>query len=336
MLDEECEWSRPRTFRIPRSAEGLLTRTHPYLMTVLVVGSVALDSVETPFGRATDVLGGSGTFFSASASLFAPVQLVGVVGSDYPVEKLEPLTKRGVDLAGLERAEGASFRWRGRYRHDLNSAETLETHLGVFSHFSPKIPAQFRRAPFVFLANIDPRLQLDVLRQVDKPRLVACDTMNFWIESRRPELLELLSKVDLITINDGEARQLTEKSNLVKAARWIMERGPRLVIIKKGEHGAFMFTKKEVFFAPAYPLEDVFDPTGAGDSFAGGFMGYLACTGDLDEENLRRAVVFGSALGSFAVEKFSIERLLEIGRGEIDARVREFRRLVAFEAALPA
>ena len=305
-------------------------------MTLLVVGSVALDSVETPFGKATDVLGGSGTFFSAAASLLGPVQLVGVVGSDYPIERLEPLAKRGVDLAGLERAEGSSFRWRGRYRHDLNSAETLETHLGVFSHFSPKIPAQFRRAPFVFLANIDPRLQLDVLRQVEKPRLVACDTMNFWIESRRPDILTLLGKVDLITLNDGEARQLTEQANLVKAAKWIMARGPRLVIIKKGEHGAFMFTREEIFFAPAYPLEDVFDPTGAGDSFAGGFMGYLACTGDLGEDSLRRAVVYGSALGSFAVEKFSIDRLLEIGRPEVERRVHEFRRLVAFEEALPA
>src|SRR5258705_13088005 len=185
-------------------------------MTVLVVGSVALDSVETPFGKAEDVLGGSGTFFSASASHFSPVQLVGVVGSDYPIEKLEPLAKRGVDLAGLERAEGESFRWRGRYRHDLNSAETLETRLGVFSHFSPKIPEQFKKAPFVFLANIDPRLQLDVLRQVNKPRLVACDTMNFWIESRRPDILELIKHVDLITLNDGEVRQLTDCANLVK------------------------------------------------------------------------------------------------------------------------
>src|SRR5215212_8208072 len=189
-------------------------------MTVLVVGSVALDSVETPFGKAEDVLGGSGTFFSASASHFAPVQLVGVVGSDYPVDKLAPLAERGVDLAGLERAEGESFRWRGRYRHDLNSAETLETHLGVFSHFAPKIPAQFRRAPFVFLANIDPRLQLQVLDQVEKPSLVACDTMNFWIESRRPELLELFKRVDMVLLFVGDAPETTEKSNLVHAARW--------------------------------------------------------------------------------------------------------------------
>ncbi|GAC1691890.1 MAG: PfkB family carbohydrate kinase [Gemmatimonadaceae bacterium] len=298
-------------------------------MPVLVVGSVALDSVETPFGKADGVLGGSGTFFSAAASLLTPVQLVGVVGDDYPVAQLEPLRRRGVDLAGLERAAGPSFRWRGRYRHDLNSAETLETHLGVFSHFAPKIPAQFQSAPFVFLANIDPRLQLDVLHQVRRPTLVACDTMNFWIESRRPELLELMAKVDLVFLNDGEARQLTEHTNIVKAAKWILARGPKHVVIKKGEHGAFMFTATSVFYAPAYPLEDVFDPTGAGDAFAGGFMGYLARRNDMSEESLRRAVVYGAAMGSFAVEKFSVERLLELTLEEVERRVADFQRLVA-------
>ena len=305
-------------------------------MSVLVVGSVALDSVETPFGRADNVLGGSGTFFSASASHFTPVQLVGVVGDDYPVDQLEPIRARGVDMSGLERANGLSFRWRGRYRHDLNSAETLETHLGVFSQFRPKIPEQFKRAPFVFLANIDPRLQLDVLRQVERPKLVACDTMNFWIESRWPELLELLGHVDLVTLNDGEVRQLTDQSNIVKAARWVMERGPKIVIVKKGEHGAYMFRDREIFFAPAYPLEDVFDPTGAGDSFAGGFMGCLARSGDLSDESLRRAVVYGSVMGSFAVERFSVQRLLEVGPEDIARRVDEFRRLIAFSHELPA
>ncbi|MEK0431513.1 MAG: hypothetical protein RL139_1317 [Gemmatimonadota bacterium] len=303
-------------------------------MSLLVVGSVALDSVETPFGKADEVIGGSANYFSASASHQAPVQLVGVVGSDYPVEKLEPLRNRGVDFAGLERAEGESFRWRGRYRHDLNSAETLETRLGVFSHFRPKLPDAFRDAEFVFLANIDPRLQLDVLRQVQRPKLVACDTMNFWIESRRADLLELLGKVDIITLNDGEARQLTEQANLVQAARWILARGPRTVLIKKGEHGAFMFTRESVFYAPAYPLESVFDPTGAGDSFAGGFMGWLARTRDLSDANLRRAVVLGSAMGSFVVEGFSITRLLEISRADIEARVADFHRLVTFDQAL--
>jgi len=305
-------------------------------MSVLVVGSVALDSVETPFGKADDVLGGSATFFAASASHLTKVSVVGVVGSDYPTEKLEPLKKRGVDFSGLEHAEGESFRWRGRYRHDLNSAETLETRLGVFSHFSPKIPEKLRSCPYVFLANIDPRLQLDVLRQVKKPKLVACDTMNFWIQSRRPDIIELLGHVDLMTLNDAEARQLTEKANIVQAAQWIMARGPRHVIIKKGEHGAFMFTEKTIFFAPAFPLESVFDPTGAGDSFAGGFIGYLAATGDLSEANMRRAVVMGSVMGSFAVEKFSIERLMTLTRPEIDQRVKEMRKLVTFEEEIPA
>jgi len=305
-------------------------------MSVLVVGSVALDSVETPFGKADDVLGGSATFFSASASHLTKVSVVGVVGSDYPIEKLEPLKQRGVDFSGLERAEGSSFRWRGRYRHDLNSAETLETHLGVFSRFSPKIPEKLRSSPYLFLANIDPRLQLDVLNQVEKPKLVACDTMNFWIQSRRPDILELLEHVDLVTLNDAEARQLTEKPNLVQAAQWIMARGPRHVIIKKGEHGAFMFTENSIFFAPAFPLESVFDPTGAGDAFAGGFIGYLAKTGDLSEANMRRAVIYGSVMGSFAVEKFSIERLMTVTRAEIDQRMRDMRRLVTFEEELPA
>lgn len=301
-------------------------------MTVLVVGSVALDSVETPLGRADDALGGSATYFAASASHHTPVQLVGVVGNDYPMDKLRVLEARGVDLSGLEQTDGESFRWRGRYRHDLNSAETLETRLGVFSHFRPKIPAQFKRAKYVFLGNIDPRLQIEVLSQVDKPKLVACDTMNFWIESRRDDLIQLLGKVDLITLNDAEARQLTEEANLVRAARWIMARGPKTVVIKKGEHGAFMFHADRVFFAPAYPLDSVFDPTGAGDSFAGGFMGYLAKTDDLSEANLRRAVVYGSVMGSFVVEGFSITRLLEIGSDDIARRVAEFHRLVSVDA----
>ena len=305
-------------------------------MTVLVVGSIALDSVETPFGRAENVLGGSAVFFAASASLLTDVQMVGVVGSDYPVDQLDVLAERGVDLTGIESAPGESFRWRGRYRHDLNTAETLETRLGVFSHFRPKIPEAFRDAPFVFLGNIDPRLQLDVLQQVHEPQLVACDTMNFWIESRRSDLLELLGHVDLVTLNDAEARQLTEEANLVKAARWIQSHGPKTVIIKKGEHGALMFGPRSVFFSPAFPLENVFDPTGAGDSFAGGFIGYLARCGTVTDTNLRRAVVYGSAMGSFAVERFSITRFLEIGEDDIAARVQEFHRLVSVEQEIPA
>jgi sugar/nucleoside kinase (ribokinase family) len=314
-------------------------------VTLLVVGSVALDSVETPFGSANDVVGGSATFFSSSACHFTRVQLVGVVGSDYPMQKLEALAACGVELSGLERVRGESFRWRGRYGHDLNSAETLETRLGVFAEFRPKIPAAFRQAPYVFLANIDPRLQLAVLDQVESPKFVGCDTMNFWIASRRGELLDVLRRVDLVTLNDGEARQLSEQVNLVQAARWILDRGPRYVVIKKGEHGAFLFSGRDkgatrlsspdarvrIFFAPAYPLEQVFDPTGAGDAFAGGFMGHVARTDDLSDRNLRRAVVIGSAMGSFAVEAFSNERLLAVTADEIVARVREFYELVTFE-----
>jgi sugar/nucleoside kinase (ribokinase family) len=305
-------------------------------VSVLVVGSIALDSVETPFGKADDVIGGSAVFFSASASHLTDVQVVGVVGNDFPMDQLLPLEKRHVDLSGIERADGPSFRWRGRYRHDLNSAETLETHLGVFSRFEPKVPEAFAKPDFLFLANIDPRLQLNVLRQVQRPKLVACDTMNFWIESRRPDLLELLGHVDLVTLNDGEARQLTEQTNLIRAARWIMDRGPKYVVIKKGEHGAFLFHGTNIFFAPAFPLESVFDPTGAGDSFAGGFIGYLSRTGDLSDASMRRAVIHGSAMGSFAVEKFSVERLMTVTPEEISQRVREFRQLVAFEEERPA
>lgn len=302
---------------------------------ILVVGSVALDSVATPFGTADNVVGGSAVFFASAASAFARVRLVGVVGADYPVDQLDPLAKRGVDLSGLERATGSSFRWRGRYGHDLNIAETLDTQLGAFAAFRPKIPAPFRTTPYVFLANIDPRLQLEVLDQMRAPKLVACDTMNFWITSQRPALLQLLARVDLVMINDGEARQLSEHVNLVHAARWILDHGPRHVVIKKGEHGAFLFTRREhgvgIFFAPAYPLEEIYDPTGAGDSFAGGFMGHIAATGDLTEPNFRRAVIIGSAMGSFAVEEFSNTRLLEITSGDVTARVSAFRDLVGWE-----
>jgi sugar/nucleoside kinase (ribokinase family) len=305
-------------------------------MSLLVVGSVALDTVETPFGRAEDALGGSATFFSAAASLLHPVQLVGVVGDDYPVEALTFLSDRGVDLAGLERAAGESFRWSGVYNYDMSSRETLETRLGVFADFAPKIPDAFRDAEWVFLGNIDPELQIGVLDQVRKPRLVACDTMNLWIDIKRDRLLDLLGRVDLLMVNDGEARQLSGEHNLSKAARWILDRGPRWLIIKKGEHGAILFTPSSVFFAPGYPLEDVFDPTGAGDAFAGGFMAHLAQCGRLDDADLRRAVVYGSVLGSFAVEKFSVERFKDLTAEEIEERTRHFREMTVFELPVDA
>ncbi|HET7229308.1 MAG TPA: PfkB family carbohydrate kinase [Longimicrobium sp.] len=305
-------------------------------MSILVVGSVALDTVETPFGRADDALGGSATFFSAAASLFGPVQLVGVVGSDYPVDALGFLAERGVDLSGVEKAEGESFRWSGVYSYDLNSRETLETRLGVFAEFQPKIPAEFRDAEWVFLGNIDPELQLNVLEQVHAPKFVACDTMNLWIDIKREGLLKLLERVDLLLVNDAEARQLSGEHNLSRAARWILDRGPRYLIIKKGEHGAILFTPHTVFFAPGYPLEEVFDPTGAGDAFAGGFMGYLAQCGKSDEGDLRRAVIYGSVLGSFAVEKFSVERFRNLTVDEIEERVRHFREMTTFELTVDA
>lgn len=305
-------------------------------MSILVVGSVALDTVETPFGRADDALGGSATFFAAAASLFGPVQLVGVVGSDYPTDALAFLARRGVDLSGLEQAEGESFRWSGVYSFDLNSRETLETRLGVFAEFQPKIPDAFRDAEWVFLGNIDPQLQLNVLEQVHAPKFVACDTMNLWIDIRRDALMQLLGRVDLLLVNDGEARQLSGEHNLALAARWILERGPRYLVIKKGEHGAVLFTPHSVFFAPGFPLEDVFDPTGAGDAFAGGFMGYLAQCGRTDEGDLRRAVIYGSVLGSFAVEKFSVERFRDLSADEIEERVRLFREMTVFELPVDA
>ena len=300
-------------------------------MSLLVVGSVALDTVETPFGVATDLLGGSATFFSAAASLFCGVQLVGIVGSDYPVADLAFLARRGVDLAGLEQVPGESFRWAGIYSYDLNSRETLETRLGVFADFKPRIPERFRDAKLVFLGNIDPDLQHDVLDQVHAPALVACDTMNYWISGKRDSLLRLMKRVDLLLVNDTEARELSGDHNLLRAARWIHRQGPRLVIVKKGEHGAILFTHDFIFFAPGYPLEEVFDPTGAGDAFAGGFMGYLARAESLAPSDLRRAMVYGSALGSFAVEKFGLDRLRDLTNDEIRDRVSMFRELTAFD-----
>jgi sugar/nucleoside kinase (ribokinase family) len=305
-------------------------------MSLLVVGSVALDTVETPFGRADDALGGSATFFAASASWFCPVRLVGVIGDDFPSGSLDFLAEREVDLAGLERAPGESFRWSGVYNYDLSSRETLETRLGVFADFAPRIPDAFRDTEWVFLGNIDPELQIDVLNQIQKPRLVACDTMNFWISGKRDALLELLKNVDLLLVNDSEARELSGDFNLARAARWIQQQGPRYVIVKKGEHGAILFTPDSVFFAPGYPLEEVFDPTGAGDAFAGGMMGYLARCGRAEDADLRRAVIHGSVMGSFAVERFSVDRFRDLTQEEIETRVRHFREMTTFELSLAA
>lgn len=302
-------------------------------MSILCVGSVALDSVETPFGKAERVVGGSATFFSAAATHFHPVQIVGVVGDDYPVDELDFLRDRGADLSGIERAPGESFFWAGRYHDDLNTRDTLETRLGVFADFQPHIPDGFRSSRYVFLGNIHPDLQHKVLDQVERPEVVVCDTMNYWIEGTRKELLTLLERVDILTVNDEEARQLADEPNLLKASRWIRERGPRIVVVKKGEHGAVLFADDWMFFVPGYPLEDLFDPTGAGDAFAGGFMGHLAYVGSTGADELRRAMVYGSVMGSFAVEEFSVNRFKTLETAEITARVHEFREMTTFSAS---
>jgi len=300
-------------------------------MSILVVGSVAYDTVETPFGRAEKVLGGSASFFSVAASFFAPVNLVAVVGDDFSEKAMSAFQGRPVDLEGLERTAGKTFHWQGKYSYDLNSRETVCTDLNVFEFFKPRIPDRYRRSEHVFLGNIDPVLQRQVLDQVERPRLVACDTMNFWISGKPEELKRTLAAVDILLINDAEARQLSGEWNIVKAARAIRAMGPHTLVIKKGEHGVLMFSEDGSFAAPAYPLEEVFDPTGAGDTFAGGFLGYLAGSPTLAEAALRRAVIMGSTLASFCVEAFSLDRLLTLSRPEIDARYRLFKRLTHFE-----
>lgn len=299
---------------------------------ILVVGSLGFDDIETPFGRADHVLGGSTTYFAAAASLFAPVKVVSVVGTDMPLDSFDFLRQRGVDLAGLQVAEGKTFHWAGRYDYDLNTRETLATDLNVYADFHPMLPADYRSSDFVFLANIHPALQREVLAQIEKPRLTVMDTMNLWIDQERESLLETMRLVDMVCMNEEEARQLSGTYSLVAASRYILGLGPRCVLIKKGENGCAMITPEGYFMAPAYPLEDVYDPTGAGDSFAGGFLGYLASRGSLADEDLRRGVIYGSAVASFTVEMFSIDRLRNLERSEIDARYQEFRRLTLFEA----
>ncbi len=300
-------------------------------MSLLVVGSVALDSLETPFGRRDEILGGSACYFSTCASYFGPVRVVAVVGEDFPQEHVDFLASRGVDTAGLVRKPGRTFRWKGRYEFDLNTAHTLDTQLNVFADFQPDLPAAWRDTEYVFLGNIDPDLQRAVLDQVRGPRFVACDTMNFWITSKRDSLLQTLKRVDLLFVNDAEARQLSGEHNIVKAARRILTFGPRAVVIKRGEYGALYFSGEEVFSASAYPLPDVFDPTGAGDSFAGGFMGYLARRRSEEPQVMRRALVVGSVLASFAVEQFSLDRLRTLTSAEIRGRYAEARRLAHFD-----
>lgn len=300
---------------------------------VLIVGSMALDNVRTPAGQVRDALGGAADYSSIAASFFSAINLVGVVGDDFPLEHLEFLKSRGVDLAGVQIVPGgATFRWSGYYDFDLNVAHTLDTQLNVFADFKPNLPANYKGAEYVFLANIDPELQLEVLNQVTSPKLTACDTMNFWIDGKREALVEVLKRVDIAILNDAEARQLTGKLSVVSAAKSLQQMGPNTVIIKKGEHGALLFSGDEHFAAPSYPLEQIADPTGAGDSFAGGFIGYVASQGNADMATLRRGVAYGSVMASFNVEDFSLNRLRTLTPKQISERYEELKKIAFFEA----
>jgi sugar/nucleoside kinase (ribokinase family) len=298
---------------------------------ILVVGSVAFDDVRTPFGEGESLLGGSATHFSVAASYFAPVRLVAVVGEDFGEAHAAPLRERGVDLSGLQRRPGRTFRWAGEYDFDLNNPRTLDTQLNVFAEFRPDLPAGWEETPVVFLANIDPELQASVRDMVREPRLVAADTMNFWIAGKPEALRHTLRSVDVLLINDGEVRQFTGKWNLVEAAEEIHALGPRTVVVKRGEHGVLVFAPADVFAVPAYPLRRVLDPTGAGDAFAGGFLGHLAARLQRDQEpDWRRAAVVGSVMASFQVESFSLERVRRLRPGEIEERYAGFRKLTEF------
>lgn len=295
-------------------------------MSVVVVGSVALDSVRTPFGERSNVLGGSATYFSYSASFFTDVKLVAVVGEDFPREHVELLRRKKINLAGLQSVPGKSFRWSGHYTYDLNEAKTLEVHLNVFERFRPELPESHRTTDAVFLANIDPDLQLNVLEQMRRPKLVAADTMNIWISAKKASLLELCKKIDILILNDGEARQFTGQASLIKAGRQIRAWGPKYVVIKKGEHGALLFSNSHIYAAPAFPLENVFDPTGAGDTFAGGFIGYLNKMGNkLTDRLLHQALFVGTVMASFNVEDFSLERLKTVKSADIQRRLKALR-----------
>ena len=300
-------------------------------MSLLVVGSVAFDALETPFGKVERTVGGAATYFSVAASFFTRVNLVGVVGDDFTAREAAIFRNRRIDISGLERAPGKTFFWAGRYTDNLNDRVTLATELNVFADFAPKLPPSYRDSSYIFLANIDPTLQRSVLSQVRRrPRLVALDTMNYWIERTPAELRKTLRHVQVLMINDSETRQLSSEHNLLRAARHIFRLGPRTLVIKRGEHGAMMVHARSVFSVPAFPLDEVHDPTGAGDSFAGGFMGYLASEGSTSDAALRRAMVYGSVMGSFAVERFGLDRLRRLTRAEIRARAQHLWRITRF------
>lgn len=302
---------------------------------ILVVGSLAYDDIETPFGKVERVLGGSASYFTAAASLYAPVRMVAVIGDDMPRSTFDFLTARGVDTSGIQVAEGKTFAWGGRYDYDLNATHTLFTDLNVFAEFSPTLPDAYRDSEFVFCANIQPRLQQDVLSQMRRPRLTMMDTMNLWIETARKDLVETISMVDIVSINESEARMFAGTSSVVVAARRILALGPKAVLVKKGEYGAVMITENEYFIAPAFPLEEVRDPTGAGDSFAGGVIGYLARhQGEITPSVMHKAIIHGSAVASYTVEAFGLDRLRHLTPAEVEQRYRAFRRFTHFDEAV--
>lgn len=306
-------------------------------MSLITVGTMAFDAIETPFGKTDKIVGGSATYVAYAASNFVkPVQQISIIGFDFPEEEMEELRSRGVEMDGVEVVKDKrSFFWSGRYHEDMNSRDTLVTDLNVLADFDPKVPDSYQGAEFLMLGNLAPKIQLNVIQELKhRPKLIVMDTMNFWMESAMSELRIVLKYVDMLLVNDAEARQLTGHFSLVKAAKVIMEMGPKYVIIKKGEHGALLFHNDEVFYAPALPLEEVFDPTGAGDTFAGGFIGYLAKTNDISFDNMKRAIIVGSAMASFCVEKFGPTRLKEITKEDIDARVQQFKDLVSFDIEL--
>ena len=302
------------------------------MSSILVVGSVAFDSVKTPFGEAANVLGGSATYFSVSASYFSPVKMVSVIGKDFTEDHQTIFKRHNIDTAGLIQTTGETFRWKGRYGFELNEAETLDTQLNVLETFEPQIPENYKNCDYVFLGNIDPVLQVKVLDQIENPKLVACDTMNFWIDAKLDDLKKTLQRIDILVINDGEARMLAGEANLVQAANRILAMGPKRLIIKRGEYGVLMFNGDSIFGAPAYPLEEVFDPTGAGDTFAGGLMGHLARADDVEDSTLRQAIIFGSVMASFNVEAFSLGKLSALTKTDIDTRFEQFRKLTQFES----
>ncbi|HSC34034.1 MAG TPA: PfkB family carbohydrate kinase [Thermodesulfobacteriota bacterium] len=296
-------------------------------MKLLVVGSIALDSVETPFGKEENILGGSASYFSLAASMFTDVCAVAVVGRDFPEEHLDLFRSKGIALNGVKREIGETFRWEGKYGYDLGDPETLGTHLNVFENFKPVLPEEYTDIEYVFLANIDPELQLSVLNQVKSPKVVACDTMNYWIENKPDALKEVIKRVDILMLNDSETRILAKEPRITHAARTVLELGPSVLIVKRGEYGALMFSKEGIFWAPSYPLEEVIDPTGAGDSFAGGFMGFIAGQGVADHVGYKTAVVFGSVIASFTVENFSVKKLAQLRRSDVDKRFSAFLQL---------